>query len=155
MKKRSAGILLYRKKESGVEVLLVHPGGPYFKNKDAGAWTIPKGEPEEGEDLLNTALREFDEELGIRLNTQMARELKPVVQKGGKEVIAFAIGMDLDCSRFTCNKVSIEFPYKSGKYISFPEIDQAEWFSLDVARKKMNQAQVKLLDELAETIGTV
>lgn len=151
MKKISAGLLIYRKNTTGIkEVLLVHPGGPYFKNKDNGSWTIPKGEIEKNESPLQAAIREFKEELGLKIKADDFTALKPVIQKGGKEVFAFASEQDVDCTDFRSNLVEIEFPYKSGKKISFPEIDKAQWFHLNIALQKINPTQVPFLSYLNE-----
>ena len=145
--KTSGGILLYRLTDSEPEVLLIHPGGPFFKNKDTGVWSIPKGEPDGDEDLKNTAIREFKEELGSEISGKMTA-LTPVTQKGGKVVSAWAIEGDLNPGTITCNTFSIEWPPKSNKIQDFPEVDKAEWFTLAVARTKINPAQVGFIDEL-------
>lgn len=148
--KISAGILLYRKSPGNkIEVLLVHPGGPYFKNKNEGAWTIPKGEIENNEEPLQAALREFKEELSIQLEQKEFIKLDPIIQKGGKKVFAYAAEWKSGWSNFKCNEVTIEFPYKSGKFISFPEIDKAEWFELNTAKKMINSAQIPLILSLS------
>jgi len=145
--KTSAGILLYRLTGSEPEILLIHPGGPFFKNKDSGVWSIPKGEPDENEDLKDAAIREFREELGSEISGNMIA-LTPVTQKGGKIVSAWAVEGDLDETTFTCNTFSIEWPPKSNKMQDFPEVDKAEWFTLPVARTKINEAQAAFIDEL-------
>ena len=147
MKKQSAGLLMYRRRNGAVEVLLAHPGGPFFRNKDDGSWTIPKGEPAEGEDLLAAAIREFAEETGLKPPGPFT-ELESVRQKAGKVVHAWAFEGDCVPEAIVCNEVSIEWPPRSGRRISFPEIDQAQFFSLDAARSKINAAQVWLLDQL-------
>jgi predicted NUDIX family NTP pyrophosphohydrolase len=148
----SAGLLMYRKTPRGVEVLLVHPGGPFWRNKDQGAWTIPKGEVEEGEDLLAAARREFEEETGIR-----AREpflpLESVKQKGGKTVYAWAFEGDCDPEAIRSNQFQMEWPKGSGKLQSFPEIDRAAFFRLDEAKLRINPAQASFLDELRLKLG--
>jgi predicted NUDIX family NTP pyrophosphohydrolase len=149
MKKKSAGILLYRIRNKKMEVLLVHPGGPFWKSKDEGAWTIPKGEADDNEDLLATAIREFEEETGTALKGSFI-ELTPVKQKSGKLVYAWAIEGDLNEKKISSNTFEIEWPPKSGKMQSFPEIDRAEWFTITQAKEKINAAQVALLDELAK-----
>jgi predicted NUDIX family NTP pyrophosphohydrolase len=148
MAKRSAGILLHRNGAS--EVLLVHPGGPFWAKKDLGAWSIPKGEHDEGEDGLACALREFEEETGTRLPTDGLVELGAVVQKAGKEVTAWAARGDLDAGAVRSNSFEMEWPPRSGRRQEFPEIDRAEWFTLDEARTKLVGAQVELLDRLIE-----
>jgi predicted NUDIX family NTP pyrophosphohydrolase len=148
MPKISAGLLMYRRRAGGVEVLLVHPGGPFWRNKDAGAWTIPKGEPAVGEELLEAAKREFEEETGVAPVGDCA-PLPPLKQKGGKVIHAWAIGGDLDPAQIRSNTFEMEWPPRSGRRAAFPEIDRAGFFSLDQARLKMNSGQVALLDALA------
>jgi predicted NUDIX family NTP pyrophosphohydrolase len=145
MPKRSAGILLRR----GDEVLLVHPGGPFWANKDAGAWSIPKGEYEEGDDPRACALREFEEELGSALpaGTELV-ELGTVRQKSGKVITAFAAEGDLDPETVTSNTFEMEWPPRSGSMQAFPEVDRAAWFSIAEAREKLNPAQAELLVRL-------
>jgi predicted NUDIX family NTP pyrophosphohydrolase len=147
MGKTSAGILLYKKNPGQIQVLLVHPGGPFFKNKDAGWWTIPKGEPEKDEDLLQTALREFEEETGYTPSGNF-KQLSPVIQKGGKTVYCWTVSGELDTSNVVCNMFDLEWPPKSGKIQQFPEIDRAGWFDLAEARLKINERQIGFLDEL-------
>ncbi len=149
--KKSAGIVAYRIKKK-IEVFLVHPGGPYFKNKDAGVWSIPKGEYAEEEDARLAAKREFREETGFELQGNLI-ELQPVKQKGGKTVYAWAIEFDLDEQNIISNTFSIEWPPKSGKMKNFPEIDKAGWFTLEEAKEKINPAQFKLIEELLEKLG--
>jgi predicted NUDIX family NTP pyrophosphohydrolase len=129
-------------------VLLVHPGGPAWARRDVGAWSIPKGEYEPGEDALAAARREFEEELGTPPPDAGAQDLGEIRQRGGKLVRAWAIPGDLDASAATSNTFSLEWPPRSGRWIEVPEIDRAEWFSLDDARAKLNPAQVALLDRL-------
>lgn len=144
---------MYRVDGDGpVEVLLVHPGGPQWKNRDTGAWSIPKGEFSEGDDVLQTALREFHEELGTRISGEFIR-LRPVKQKAGKIVHAFAVEGDLDTHNITSNTFSLEWPPKSGNYIDVPEVDRAQWFNLDNAREKINPAQAAFIDELEKWLG--
>src|SRR5438309_7738613 len=126
--RRSAGILMYRRCAGGLEVLLAHPGGPFWKNKDAGAWTIPKGEIDEGEDALEAARREFLEETGVEARGE-AIALTPVRQRSGKLVIAWALDGDCDPSSIRSNTFSMEWPPKSGRMQEFPEVDRAAWFS--------------------------
>jgi predicted NUDIX family NTP pyrophosphohydrolase len=144
--KRSAGILLYRARE----VLLVHPGGPFWARKDAGAWSIPKGEYEEGDDPRSAALREFEEELGSPLpaGTELV-ELGTVKQKSGKVITAYAAQGDLDPDKIRSNTFTTEWPPRSGRMQEFPEVDRAGWFGLDEAAEKLNPAQAELLVRLA------
>jgi predicted NUDIX family NTP pyrophosphohydrolase len=151
MPRISAGLLMYRRRPEGLQVLLVHPGGPFWKNKDAGAWTIPKGETGANEELLDTALREFEEEIGVKPTGSMT-PLTPIKQKAGKIVHAWAVEGDLDTQAVKSNEFRMEWPAKSGKFATFPEIDHAEFFDLPTARTKINSAQVALLDELASIV---
>jgi predicted NUDIX family NTP pyrophosphohydrolase len=144
---KSAGILLYRIKNKIMEVLLVHPGGPFWIKKDSGAWTIPKGELNENEDPFNAAIREMKEETGFILKGNFI-ELTPVKQKGGKLVCAWANEQDIDPSEIKSNEFEIEWPPKSGKKKSFPEIDKAAWFDIKTAKEKINPAQLPLIEEL-------
>jgi predicted NUDIX family NTP pyrophosphohydrolase len=151
--KQSAGILAFRRGAAGtLEVLLVHPGGPFWKNKDAQAWSIPKGELDEREDRLAAARREFAEELGFEVDGNFLA-LTPVRQRGGKTVHAFAVEADFDTARVKSNTFSMEWPPKSGKLQDFPEIDRAEWFPLSAALQKINSAQISLLRELGERVA--
>ena len=153
MAKRSAGILMWQGKGTARRVLLVHPGGPFWKNKDDGAWTIPKGEYDAGEDPLAAARREFREELGLDLGDVPDGKFKPlgtVVQKAGKAVSGFAFEGRFDPEALRSNTFEIEWPPKSGKRASFPEVDRAEWFTLEEARRKINPAQRALIDALDE-----
>ena len=147
MPRTSAGLLLFRKGGSGLEVFLVHPGGPFWRGKDAGAWSIPKGEIGEGEDPLAAARRELAEETGVSVEGDFI-ELAPVRQKAGKVVRAWAIEADCDAATITSNLFSMEWPPRSGKHADFPEVDRAQWFTLDQARKRINAAQVAFIDEL-------
>jgi len=149
MPKTSAGILLHRERDGAREVLLVHPGGPFWARKDAGAWSIPKGEYERGDDPRACALREFEEELGTPLpaGTELT-ELGTVRQSGGKLITAYAAAGDLDTDAIVSNTFTIEWPPRSGRTEEFPEVDRAGWFSLDEAREKINQAQAELLVRL-------
>lgn len=146
--KRSAGILLYRRTSDRLEVLLVHPGGPFWKKKDEGAWSIPKGEFSDGDDPLETARREFEEELGQSLLGE-PEPLRPVRQKGGKEVLAWAVEGDFNPAHIQSNTFSMEWPPRSGKMQEFPEVDRAEWFDVQTALSKINVAQAALVEELA------
>jgi predicted NUDIX family NTP pyrophosphohydrolase len=147
VKKKSAGILVYRVKNKQLEVLLVHPGGPFWKNKDEGAWSIPKGEADEDEDLLATAIREFEEETGTTLQGDFI-ELTPIRLKSGKWVYAWALKENIDEKTVQSNLFEMEWPPRSGKKQSFPEIDKAGWFTVKEASKKINTAQAELLYEL-------
>jgi predicted NUDIX family NTP pyrophosphohydrolase len=150
--KQSAGILLYRRRSDLVEVFLVHPGGPFWKNKHAGVWTIPKGEFTSEEPALDAAVREFREETGTTIKGPF-QPLSPIRQKGGKRVFAWASSGDLDPATIVSNTFELEWPRRSGKQISFPEVDKGGWFSLPEARAIINPAQMAFLDELEETIG--
>ncbi len=145
----SAGIVLYRHGAVGnVEVLLGHMGGPYWARKDAGAWTIPKGEVEPGEDLLAVAQREFHEELGVPVPPGEFTDLGEIRQSGGKTVRAWAVHGDLDAAAIVSNSFELEWPPKSGRVQTFPEIDRAGWFALEAARSLIVQGQRLLLDRL-------
>jgi predicted NUDIX family NTP pyrophosphohydrolase len=150
--KRSAGILLFRRTGGAIEVFLAHPGGPFWAKRDAGAWTIPKGEIDEGEDPLDAAKREFAEEIGVRIEGDFI-PLKPIRQKGGKMVLAWAVEGECDPSKVCSNTFELEWPPKSGRKGTFPEIDRADWFTLEDARRKILDSQVPLLNELEETRG--
>jgi predicted NUDIX family NTP pyrophosphohydrolase len=143
----SAGILMHRHDGLGIEVLLVHPGGPFWQNRDLGAWSIPKGELEPGEDPEAAARREFAEELGLEA-TGPLRPLGQVRQRGGKRVLAFALQAPLDVGSVRSNQIAIEWPPRSGRTITVPEIDRAEWFQLPLARKKILASQQPFLDRL-------
>lgn len=145
MAKQSAGILLYRTKNKRTEVFLCHPGGPFYKNKDNGVWSIPKGEFTD-EDALTAAKREFKEETGFDINGEFI-PLKPVKYKSGKIVYAWAVEGDIDPDSVESNVFSLEWPPKSGKYIDVPEMDRAEWFDLDTAKKKILEALLPLLED--------
>lgn len=142
---------MYRRSPKGLQVLLVHPGGPFWKKKDAGAWTIPKGESDEGEDLLGTAVREFKEEVGFEPSGPFT-PLTPVKQKAGKVVHAWAVEGDFDPSTVKSNTFLMEWPPRSGKRVEFPEIDRADFFDIETARMKINPAQAALLDELSAVL---
>ncbi|NOX53874.1 MAG: NUDIX domain-containing protein [Planctomycetes bacterium] len=147
MAKISAGLVMYRIHRGRPEFLLVHPGGPFFKNKDEGAWSIPKGEVDPGEDLLAAAQREFREELGLEPQGPFL-PLEPIRQKSGKRVYAWAFEGDCDPSRIRSNTFTMEWPPKSGRRVEFPEIDRAAFFDLDIACKKILPAQRPLLEQL-------
>lgn len=147
MAKQSAGVLLYRVRQGTPEVFLVHPGGPFWAKKDAGAWSLPKGEAGPGEDLLAHAQREFTEETGFALSGEF-RPLAPVRQSGGKIVHAWAIEGDCDAAAIKSTTFDLEWPPRSGRVQAFPEIDRARWFGLAAARDRINPAQRAFIDEL-------
>jgi predicted NUDIX family NTP pyrophosphohydrolase len=150
--KISAGLLLYRRRNERIEVLLVHPGGPFWRSKDAGAWSIPKGEIDDGEELLAGARREFLEETGIE-PTGPFIALGSARLKSGKQVFAWAFEGDCDPLAIKSNDFEIEWPPRSGKLKRFPEVDRAEFFELDEARNKLNPAQTAFLTELVAALG--
>jgi predicted NUDIX family NTP pyrophosphohydrolase len=150
-KKENAGLLMYRLRDSTLEVFLVHPGGPYWAKKDLGSWSIPKGEFEEGEDRLNAAKREFREETGFLPEGSFAA-LTPVKQPGGKTVYAWAVRGDCDAETIVSNRFSIEWPPRSGKRQEFPEVDRAGWFTMDVAKEKILKGQLGFLEELRRIV---
>jgi predicted NUDIX family NTP pyrophosphohydrolase len=151
---RSAGLLLYRRRDDSVEVLLGHMGGPYWQRKDAAAWSIPKGEYEPDEQPLAAAQREFAEELGVAAPEGVDyAALGEVVQRGGKIVTAWAVEADLDVTAVVSNTFEMEWPPRSGRRQEFPEIDRAEWFPLPVARLKIVQGQLPLLDRLSQYLS--
>jgi predicted NUDIX family NTP pyrophosphohydrolase len=152
MAKFSAGILMFRRTAGEPEVLLVHPGGPFWRSKDLGAWSIPKGEYEETEEALAAAIREFEEETGLRPVGDFV-PLGKVRQAGGKLVTAWALEGDCDASACRSNSFSMEWPKGSGKMREFPEVDRAEWFTLSVAREKLLKGQLPFLERLAEKLG--
>jgi predicted NUDIX family NTP pyrophosphohydrolase len=149
---QSAGILLYRNNNHRLEIFLVHPGGPFFKNKDAGAWSIPKGEFLDNEDPLLAAKREFEEETGKPLIDDRFIKLSPIRQKSGKTVHAWAVEGDIDADHIVSNMFEIEWPPKSGKQASFAEIDWGGWFGVEEAKVKINPAQAALIEELASVL---
>jgi len=152
MPKQSAGLLLYRWREGRLEVFLVHPGGPFWRRKEAGAWSIPKGELSPGEDPLAAARREFAEETGFSVQGEFV-PLAPVTQAGGKVVHAWAVEGELDPEKIKSNTFTLEWPPSSGREQEFPEVDRAAWFGLEEARDKINPAQRRLLEELAGKLG--
>lgn len=152
MPKRSAGILLYRRKAGVIEVMLVHPGGPFWARKDAGAWSIPKGEYDDTEGAEAAARREFLEELGVAAVGDLV-PLGEVKQKAGKVVTAFALEGDLDVAAIKSNTFEMEWPPRSGRRITVPEVDRAGWFGLTAARGKILESQAPLLDRLAEALS--
>lgn len=151
MPMRSAGIIAYRKRRN-VEVLLVHPGGPFWRNKDLGAWSIPKGEYADGEDAEIAARREFAEELGLEVTMPLIA-LGQIRQRGGKIVTAFAVELDVDVGSIRSNTFEIEWPPRSGKRQHFPEVDRAEWFTIEDAHQKINAGQRPLLERLVQLAG--
>jgi len=151
MTKQSAGVLLFRMKREQLEVFLVHPGGPFWIKKDAGAWSIPKGEIETGEEALQVAIREFKEETGQEIEGSFS-ELQPVKQKAGKIIKAWAVEGDIDENTIVSNTFEIEWPPGSGKKKIFPEVDKAQWFSLTEASEKINPGQLPLIEELQQII---
>lgn len=146
---RSAGILLHRRRGEQLEVLLVHPGGPFWARRELGAWSIPKGEYEPDEDPLAAARREFHEELGSAAPEGPVTDLGEIRQKGGKLVRAWALEGDIDAEAIVSNTFPVQWPPRSGKWIQVPEVDRAQWFSLEEARERINQAQIELLDRLS------
>jgi predicted NUDIX family NTP pyrophosphohydrolase len=150
---RSAGILLYRIAGGEPEVLLVHPGGPFWARKDAGAWSIPKGEHGDDEDAQAAALREFEEETGSAPPAGELAELGTVRLKSGKHVTAWAVEGDLDPDSIVSNTFEMEWPPRSGRKGTFPEVDRAGWFGLDEGREKLNPAQVAFLDRLGDLLA--
>ncbi|HEX3832959.1 MAG TPA: NUDIX domain-containing protein [Solirubrobacteraceae bacterium] len=149
---RSAGILLYRRRDDRLEVLLVHPGGPLWARRDAGVWSIPKGEYGDDEDPLAAARREFAEELGTPAPDGDALELGEIRQKSGKRVQAWVLAGDLDAEQIQSNTFAMQWPPRSGRTQEFPEVDRAQWFGFDEAREKLNPAQVELLDRLSDIL---
>jgi predicted NUDIX family NTP pyrophosphohydrolase len=153
MARRSAGLLLYRRRDGAVELLLVHPGGPLWARRDAGAWSIPKGEVDEGEDPRAVALREFEEETGHPAPRGELVALGEVRQRGGKLVTAWAAAGDLDPAAITSNTFTLEWPPRSGRRREFPEVDRAGWFDPATAREKLLAAQAELVDRLLAALG--
>jgi predicted NUDIX family NTP pyrophosphohydrolase len=152
MGKKSAGILLYRFKNKNIEVMLAHPGGPFWAKKDAGVWSIPKGEFEDDEEVLVAAKREFEEELGKKILAEKFIELSPVKSKSNKTIYAFAAEYDFDTTNIKSNLCWVDWPPRSGKRIEIPEIDKADWFDIETAKKKILEYQLPLINELAEKI---
>jgi predicted NUDIX family NTP pyrophosphohydrolase len=152
MPKRSAGILMYRRAGAEIEALLVHPGGPFWAKKDLGAWSIPKGEYAAGEEPLAVAMRELEEETGARPSGDFL-PLGEIVQPGRKVVTAWAVEGDFDVGALKSNLFEMEWPPKSGRRASFPEVDRAEWFSIEDARKKILPGQSAFLDRLLSALG--
>jgi predicted NUDIX family NTP pyrophosphohydrolase len=152
-KKASAGLLLYRWRDE-LEIFLVHPGGPFWAKKDAGAWSLPKGEFMEGEDPLQAAKREFTEETGFPVDGEFHR-LEPLKQRAGKIVHAWAVEADCDASQIRSNLFSIEWPPKSGRVQEFPEVDRAQWFNIPEARKQIIEGQAGFIDQLNSALRIV
>ena len=152
MPKKSAGLLFYRKVRGSMEVFLVHPGGPFWAKKDDGAWSIPKGEFDEGEEPLDAAKREFREETGLVAEGEF-QPLKPVRQRSGKIVYAWAVHLDLNAAAVTSNTFSMEWPRGSGRLQEFPDIDRADWFNINLARRKILKGQLGLLDQLEQAVA--
>jgi predicted NUDIX family NTP pyrophosphohydrolase len=150
MAKRSSGILLYRGAGPSLEVLLVHPGGPFWAKKEDGAWSIPKGEHDAEEEALAAALREFEEETGSKPEPGELEDLGTVRQKSGKTVQAWALEGDLDADAIRSNTFTMEWPPRSGRQSEFPEVDRAAWFAIDEARERINPAQAAFLDRLID-----
>ena len=147
MARMSAGVLIHRVREGALEVFLVHPGGPFYAKKDDGAWSIPKGEYEEGADPLTGARRELFEETGLRVDGEFVK-LEPIRQRSGKIVTAFAIEADVEAAPITSNTFEMEWPPRSGRRQQFPEVDRAAWFAIGQARVKLLASQAPLLDQL-------
>jgi predicted NUDIX family NTP pyrophosphohydrolase len=152
MPKQSAGLLLFRVVAGNLEVLLVHPGGPFWARKDDGSWSIPKGELSEGEDPFEAAIREFKEELGSSV-TRKAIPLKPLRQPSGKIIYAWGVNGDFDTTTLKSNTFSMEWPPKSGQQREFPEVDRAAWFEIEEAKRKIHQGQVPLIEELERMVS--
>jgi predicted NUDIX family NTP pyrophosphohydrolase len=148
----SAGLLMFRRCAGELQVLLVHPGGPFWKNKDEGAWSIPKGRVESGEDPLAAAKREFQEETGFTLSGELV-ELGSIKQKSGKVVHAWAFEGECDPAQIKSNTMKMEYPPRSGRWITVPEVDRAEFFTVEQAKVKINPAQFALVERLREKIG--
>jgi len=153
MARASAGLLLYRQRDGIIEVLLVHPGGPFFRRRDEGAWSIPKGEPAVGEVGIDAALREFEEELGGARPRPPYAPLGSIRQPGGKTVHAWAAEGDFDASRLVSNTFDLEWPPRSGNLQRFPEVDRADWFDMDEARRRLHPAQAQFLDRLLAEVA--
>lgn len=150
--KQSAGLLLFKKNRAGLEFFLVHPGGPFFARRDNGAWTVPKGEIMQGEEPLEAALREFEEETGKRVSGKFI-PLEPVVQKGGKRMYCWAVRTSIDAGTIKSNVFRMQWPPRSGVVVEYPEIDKGNWFPMEEAVRKINERQVPFLEQVAE-LGT-
>jgi predicted NUDIX family NTP pyrophosphohydrolase len=151
--RHSAGLLLFRRHNGEIEVFLAHPGGPFWAKKDAGAWTIPKGEYEPGEEPLDAARREFEEETGFKVDGEFL-DLGTVTQNSGKIVAAWAVEGNCDPEKLVSNYCQVEWPPRSRRMIDIPEVDRGAWYSIEEARKKMFTAQISFLDRLIEKEGT-
>jgi predicted NUDIX family NTP pyrophosphohydrolase len=149
---KTAGVLLYRRRNSALEVFLVHPGGPFWAKKDLGAWSIPKGELSDEEEPLNAAKREFQEETGFALQGDFI-ELGPLKQRSGKLVYAWALEGDCNAEAIKSNLFSLEWPPRSGKRREYPEVDRAGWFALDLAKRKIIPGQIGFLEELQQMMN--
>lgn len=152
MAKQSAGILLYRFRDNQLQVFLIHPGGPFFSKKDNGSWSVPKGEFNNDEKPLDAAKREFMEETGQPIEGKFL-ELEPVIQKAGKKVYAWAVEGNIDHKAIVSNLFEMEWPPRSGKKQTFPEVDKASWFDVEEAKAKINVAQFGFVEELIRTIN--
>jgi len=153
MPRQSAGLLMYRRRKGVVQVLLIHPGGPFWANKDAGAWSIPKGEFSGDENALTAARREFEEETGF-LPAGRFVQLTPVKQPSGKVIHAWALEGDLDATAIRSNTFTLEWPPQSGVHQEFPEVDRAAWFTIEAAKEKIIKGQTDFIDELQRIIET-
>lgn len=151
MAKKSAGILLYRAQNKQVQVLLVHPGGPFWSKKELGSWSVPKGELNENEDILHAAIREMEEETGFKANGPFIA-LQPVKQKSGKIIYAFAAQNDFDPKNLKSNNCFVEWPPRTGKRLEIPEVDKAEWLYLNEAKEKIVKGQLPILIELEQKL---
>jgi predicted NUDIX family NTP pyrophosphohydrolase len=152
MSKLSAGILVYRVKDKRVEVFLCHPGGPFYKNKDNGVWTIPKGEFDESEEPFTAAKREFKEETGQEITGDFI-PMRPIRYKDGKKIVyAWAVKSDIDATNIRSNTFPLEWPPKSGKFVEVPEVDRGDWFTIEVAKQKILASLSPLLEDLIEHV---
>ncbi|GGE44939.1 putative NUDIX family NTP pyrophosphohydrolase [Pedobacter psychrotolerans] len=150
--RQSAGLLLYRQTGPELEFFLIHPGGPIFAKKDLGVWSVPKGELDENEEPLHAAIREFEEEVGTKIDGDFI-ELQPIIQKGGKKVLCWAVEGDLDPSTLHSNTFEMQWPPKSGKMQSFVEVDRGDWFTYEKAILAIKDRQIPLLDQLITLLG--
>jgi len=150
--RQSAGLLLYRKSGSTLEFFLIHPGGPFYVKKDLGVWSVPKGEFELNEEPLDAAIREFEEEVGKKIDGDFI-ELQPIIQKGGKKVLCWAVERDIDPQTLKSNTFEMQWPPKSGKMQSFVEVDRGDWFTYEKAILAIKDRQIPLLDQLITIVG--